>query len=177
MPEIMKKYPETQVYVAGNRITGEESLKKKILISSYGKYIKEQMKKYGIKDRVHFLGSQNAGQMKERYLKSNLFLSPSTIENSPNSVGEAMILGVPVVSSDVGGVHNLLKDTEEGFLYPTLSKEKLTEAVLKVFAMNGTEEQVKMCTAARVHARKTHDADTNYKRLLEIYADISKNNA
>ena len=88
-----------------------------------------------------------------------------------------MILGVPVVSSDVGGVHNLLKDTEEGFLYPTLSKEKLTEAVLKVFAMNGTEEQVIMCTAAGEHARKTHDADTNYKRLLEIYADISKNNA
>ena len=57
--------------------------------------------------------------MKERFLKSNVFVSPSTIENSPNSLGEAMLLGIPCISSDVGGVKNLLKHEEEGYVYQT----------------------------------------------------------
>ena len=173
MPEIVKKYPDTQVYVAGNKITGEESLKKKVLISSYGKYLKEQMKQYGVEEKIHFLGSLNAEQMKERFLKSNLFLSPSTIENSPNSVGEAMLLGLPVVSTDVGGVHNMLENGKEGILYPTTDTEKLADAICTVFAMNGKQEQKAMCSAAKEHAKKTHNADTNYARLLEIYKTIT----
>jgi hypothetical protein len=39
--------------------------------------------------------------------------------------------------------------------------------------MNGSEEQKTMCSAAKEHAKKTHNADTNYARLLEIYKTIT----
>ena len=42
--------------------------------------------------------------MCDRYLKSNLFVCCSAIENSPNSLGEAQLLGMPYVASFVGGV-------------------------------------------------------------------------
>ena len=171
--KVKEKYPSVKVYVSGNKINGEDSLKKKILIGSYGKYINKLIKENKLKDNIVFLGSLNASQMKDRYLKSNLYLSPSMMENSPNSVGEAMLLGMPLISSDVGGVKNLLVDKEEGFLYDSLDRDALLALIEKVFEMNGSEEQKNMGLKAREHALKTHDADTNYQRLLEIYTGIA----
>lgn len=173
MPGIIEKYPDTKVYVAGNKITGEESFKKKLLIGSYGKYILELIEKYNLSDRIEFLGSLDAQAMKERYLKSNVFVSPSLMENSPNSVGEAMLLSVPVVSSDVGGVRNLMNE-DEGYVFTSLDINGLTEAVCKVFEQNGSALQKEMCEKASAHARKTHNADDNFRRLKEIYGEIAK---
>ena len=52
---------------------------------------------------------------------------------SPNSVGEAMILGTPVVSSDVGGVKNMLTHNEEGFLYQHDAPYMLAFYVMELF--------------------------------------------
>ncbi len=95
------------------------------------------------------------------------------MENSPNSLGEAMLLSMPVISSDVGGVRDLMSD-EEGFIYPSLDEKALIESVKKCFAQNGSVAQKEMCEKAGARAHITHDADTNYKRLLEIYETISE---
>ena len=55
--------------------------------------------------------------MCEQYLKANVFVLPSAIENSPNSLGEAMMLGTPTVVSDVGGVKNMIDHEKEGYVY------------------------------------------------------------
>ncbi|MGN1147253.1 MAG: glycosyltransferase family 4 protein, partial [Lachnospiraceae bacterium] len=171
MPEILKNFPDTKVYVAGDVITRYGTLMEKIKIGSYGKYCLELMKKYNLAEKVVFLGRLNSEEMCERYLKSHLFLSPSAIENSPNSVGEAMLLGMPVVSSAVGGVANMLTDKEEGLLYPYQDVNKLADAVCTVFA---DEEQAKAYgERAREHALRTHDPGTNYRRLLEIYRELA----
>lgn len=172
LPEIKKACPDVKVYVAGNKITGEDSLKKRILIGSYGKYILKLIKDGDLKENVVFTGPLNAEKMKERYLKSNVFLSPSVMENSPNSVGEAMLLQMPLITSDVGGVRNLLNE-EEGYLYPSLDEKALVDAVIDCFSKNGSEEQKNMCAKAGKRSRITHDAKTNYKRLLEIYESIA----
>ena len=57
-----------------------------------------------MEDKIEFLGRLSAEGMKQAYLDANVFVMPSTIENSPNSLGEAMLLGVPCVAADVGGV-------------------------------------------------------------------------
>ena len=172
LPEIKKACPDVKVYVAGNKITGEDSLKKRILIGSYGKYILKLIKDGDLKENVVFTGPLNAEKMKERYLKSNVFLSPSVMENSPNSVGEAMLLQMPLITSDVGGVRNLLNE-EEGYLYPSLDEKALVDAAIDCFSKNGSEEQKNMCAKAGKRSRITHDAKTNYKRLLEIYESIA----
>ena len=126
--------------------------------------------------------------MKIRYLKGDVVVSPSIMENSPNSVGEAMILGVPVISSRVGGVHNLLEDGKEGILYEATNVQALSNAIIKVFdayefedssrmrPIRVKEEEIEAIRSYTVHAREhallTHNPDTNYYRLLEIYEDI-----
>lgn len=180
LPAIRKQYPETRVYVAGNSIIKDKSLKDRLKISAYGKYLKKLLKQLKLQDAVVFLGRLDAEQMKEQYLRSSLFVCCSSIENSPNSLGEAMILGVPCVSADVGGVATMLVDGQEGILYRGFSEEtsgQLTEnaanlanAVLKLW---GNEQAlVEYCENARNHARITHDGNTNYERLMEIYTEI-----
>lgn len=171
LPDILKRYPQTKVYVAGDVITRYNTLMEKIKIGSYGKYCLDLIKKQKLEDRVCFLGKLDSRKMCERYLKSHVFLSPSAIENSPNSVGEAMLLGMPVVSSAEGGVTNLLKDGEEGLLYPYQDLKALAEAVIRIFSND--EEAACLGNKAREHALRTHDPEINYRRLLEIYGELA----
>lgn len=177
MPEILRDYPKTEIFVAGNSIIksaaerGINGLKGKLKLESYGKYILQLMKETGTLSKVHFLGRLNAQQMKEQYLASHVFVCPSSIENSPNSVGEAMLLGMPVVCAEVGGVADILKDGVEGLLYPAGDVNRLAEAVKMVFA--GGERVQAYREAARVHAKNTHDPQKNYERLVEIYTEIA----
>ncbi len=187
-PAILEEYPDAKIYVAGNCITGDEGLTKKLKIASYGKYLRELMDKNGIQDKVIYLGNLSADRMKEQFLKCNVFVSCSTMENSPNSVGEAMLLGVPVVASDVGGVSNLMTDMEEGILYEATNTVALANAILKIFdayeyedpskmrPLRVKEEEVTKVRAfpvkARERAYETHNPAKNYRRLMEIYDEI-----
>lgn len=173
MALIKDKYPDMKLYVSGNKITGEDTLKKKILIGEYGKYLRGLMNKYSLRDKVVFLGSINANEMKERYLKCNVYVSPSLIENSPNSVGEAMLLSVPTITSDVGGVRNLLTEGEEGFYFKSTDYKQLAKKITEVFE-SPVEKLIEMGEKASNHARNTHDGDKNLSRLMEIYQIIAE---
>ena len=170
LPEIIEEFEETVVYVAGDVVTAYDSIKDKIKISGYGKFLLNQIKKKKLQDHIKFVGRLQSDAMCARFLKSHVFLCPSAIENSPNSVGEAMLLGVPVVASDVGGVHNLLDDGKDGFLYPKDKPKRLKDSILRIF--EDDKLAVLLSSNAKEHALKTHDPDTNYKRLLEIYREI-----
>lgn len=171
LPELIKEYPQTMVYVAGDVITADQTLKDKIKISGYGKYLLELIKKKGLEKHVKFVGSLHADKMAARYLKTHVFLNPSAIENSPNSVGEAMLLGVPVVASNVGGVHNLVTHGQDGILYTKGKQKEMLAAILRIFADD--KLALSLSTHAREHAKETHDAEKNYRRLVEIYHEIN----
>ena len=128
------------------------------------------MRRQHLESQIHFAGKLSGKSMKERYLSSHMFLSPSSIENSSNSVCEAMLLGMPVVSSAVGGVTSLLTHGEEGLLYTCKDTHALAEAVIKIFA---DDERAKaLGERARQRALRDHDPETNCRRLLEIYGEM-----
>lgn len=163
---IKDEYKDLRIKVAGQNII----LGNWINGSSYGLYIKKLIKKYGLDGRVEFLGPQNALQMRNQMLKCNVFVSPSTIENSPNSVGEAMLLGTPCISSDVGGVNDMLRRDEEGFVYPYDEYYMLAYYIKYVF---DCKEQIASVTKkAQEHARITHDPMINSSGVMTIYKEI-----
>lgn len=170
LPDIVEKYKDTVLYVAGDVITANSSLKDKIKLSGYGKYLLKQIKQKRLEEHVKFVGRLNSDKMCARLLKTHVFLCPSAIENSPNSVGEAMLLGVPVVASDVGGIHNLLQDGKDGLLYDRADPQQLKDAICSIFSDD--KLAMSMSSNARAHALRTHDPEKNYRRLLEIYNEI-----
>ena len=97
-------------------------------------------------------------------------MSPSTIENSPNSLGEAMLLGVPCISSDVGGVKNMLVHNLEGYIYQADAPYMIAYYVKKVF--NDANCALIISKNAKSHAGKTHNRDENLKILLKIYREL-----
>ena len=165
--DIKSFYPDVTVHVSGTDLSKSDHFNG----SSYGLYIMKLLKKYDLQSIVHFCGNLNAEQMKQEMLEANVFVSPSTIENSPNSVGEAMLLGVPVVSSSVGGVSDLLKDKEEGYLYQSDAPYMLAYYVMTLF--NDSDLCLKIGQAAKKRASKTHNYEKNLKDLIDIYNMIA----
>ncbi len=178
LPAILEKYPDTKVVVAGNNIVRGNSLKDIIKLSSYAKYLKALIRKNGLKDRIQFLGKLSAEEMKQKYLESHIFLCASTLENSPNSVAEAMLLGVPVVAGAVGGIPSMIEDKKEGILFEGENPRALSEAVLSLWDMekDGFKGSLteKISQAGILRAKKAHDPATNFNRLLEIYRTIAE---
>lgn len=170
---VKAKYPDVSVNVAGNSLVNYKTIKDKIKISAYGNYLRGCIKTLGLEDKITFLGKLSAEEMKEQYLLCNTFVCASSLENSPNSVGEAMLLGTPVVASYTGGIPSMMEHEKEGLLFEKGNAKALAEAIMRTWESYDT---VKTITQnAKVRACKTHDADENYHRLLEIYDCICKN--
>ncbi len=170
MPEVLTHYPEASVYVAGNDIVAHKSLKDIIKLSSYGKYLLKLIKDSNLESRVKVLGRLPAEEMKKQLLKSSLFICPSSLENSPNSLGEAMLLGVPAVAADTGGIPSMIKDGKEGLLYEAGNVKELTGCILR--AWEEKKETAQRAEAARDRALLAHDGERNFRRLLAIYQEI-----
>lgn len=212
--ELKKRYPDLQLRVAGNSLINYDTIKDKIKISGYGKYLRKLIKENQLDENVVFLGRLSAVEMKKEYLSCGVFVSCSANENSPNSLAEAMMLGVPCVASNVGGTPSVFTGGEDGILYEsgrqyedtinnicnskgieqnkqnidtirtteTTNKSNnyhrlqqnvtnLMQAVVTIW--ENPEETAAFCENARKHARKTHDREANYKRMVEIYAEIA----
>lgn len=163
---VSREYPDVTISVPGQSYLTVSPLRR----SAYQKYLADLTKRYGMENRITFLGKCTAEQMKAAYLEANAFVLPSTVENSPNSLGEAMLLGVPCVSADVGGVKNLLTHEAEGFLYQSTAPYMLAYHIRQIFAME--EKAAAMGQKARAHALHTHDPQQNLSDLLAIYEAI-----
>ena len=166
---LKKKYPDVSLTVAGNSvITGKGSRIPLFLkIGEYGAYLRKLIGKYDLWENITVAGSLGALQMKEQYLSANVFVCPSVIENSPNSLGEAMLTGVPVVASKTGGIPSMVTDGKEGMLVPPGDPEALAAAVTQMFrepVIAGIYGE-----NARARALVTHDPEKNTRRLFEIY--------
>lgn len=171
MPEILRKHPDAHLYTTGRDLL-HLTTKEKLLIGSYQVYLLKLIRQYKLEDHVSFLGSLSEQEMCNQYLKTNVFVSASTIENSPNSVGEAMLVGCPVVSSDVGGVKNMLEHGREGFVYQSSAPYMLAHYVNKIFEDDNLA--LEFSKNAREHANKTHNREINMNTLRNIYDEIVK---
>ena len=170
MPEILKKYPDAKLYVPGPGPFVQCKFKNLRHKTYYQVYLKKLITRYGLKDKIIFLGNLSAEQIKERMLKSNVYILPSSIENSPNTLGEAMLLGVPCIASDVGGVRNMANDKSEALIYPFEENYMLPFYVEKIFS--DIDFANRMSENAKLKAEKTHSVEENRLQLLKIYNKI-----
>ena len=169
MAEVRKVYPDATIAVTG-RSYRAGGWKERLRRGGYEAYLAKLTKKYHLEDAVRFLGDLGAEQMKQAFLEANVFVLPSTIENSPNSLGEAMLLGVPSVAADVGGVRDLMEDGTEGRIYQPGDVNALARHILELFSLEDRAEE--LGRMARAHARITHDPQRNLDALLAIYEEL-----
>lgn len=167
---LIKDFPDIKVRVSGHSIININTLANKLKMSGYSSYIIRLIKRLGLERQVEFTGPLSEDKMIAEYLNAHLFICPSSIENSPNSLGEAQLLGVPTIASYVGGVPDMIDHGETGLLYRFEEIEMLAECIRRIFtdttlAMNLSENGIKA-------AKKRHHQRENLNRMIEIYQQI-----
>ena len=167
---LKEKYPDIKLYVGGTNITDTSTLKAKIKLSGYGKYLRKLINKYELSENIIFTGLLDEKKMKEKFLKSNVFVLPSAIENSSNSLGEAMILGMPCVATNTGGTMDILEHNKEGLLYPYTEPAICAEYINRFF--ENDELAIKMGKNARKTAMERHNEKSNVEDTIKIYKTI-----
>ncbi len=164
--KLKEKYPDVLLSVPGNfKIDLPDST-----IHSYEKYIKKLINQYDVKDNIRFLPSLNPTQMVAEMMKSRVFYQYSCIENSPNSLAEAQILGVPCVASNVGGTSSYVEDGKDGLLFEVDNTDECAEKISELL------EKDELCLLLSKNGIKKseerHNVKANTEKLISIYKDI-----
>ncbi len=175
-PEEKRLEEDLQIYVAGTNIIRNGGRMDRLKRTAYGAYLLELIAKYHLEDRVHMLGRLDAAQMKEQYLLASAYVCCSACENSPNSLGEAMVLGTPVVASDVGGIPDMIGQ-DEAFMYSASSDDTLEQIAKRLKAalvncLTDPEESDRRAALAKVHGLENHDPERNRRQLMRIYEEM-----
>lgn len=163
-------YPTVQIRIAGPDILN--SFHSRLKLPGYYSYIDSLVNKLCLQENVIFTGSLDEWGMKEEYRRAHVFVSPSSIENSSNSIGEAQLTGTPCVASFVGGTPDLIRHGETGLLYRFEEYSMLAEHLKKIFDDDILAQH--LAENSRVAALERHDPDIIKTRMLEIYDQCSK---
>lgn len=88
----------------------------------------------GIAEHVRFAGRLERQAIAELYRDADLMLNASIVDNMPNAILEAYASGVPVVTTDVGGIPYIARDGETALLVPARDPRALAEAACRLLA-------------------------------------------
>ncbi len=168
--DLVKKYPTARLYTTGPDLAEVCSLRNLKHKTYYDVYLKKLIIRYGLQKHVAFLGNLDAEGMKHQLLKSNAFVLSSSVENSSNSLGEAMLLGLPCIASDVGGVRTFVRHEESGLLYPFDEPYMLANYLDLVFSDQTLAKT--LGSNAKKSVRQKFDAQNNAETLFAIYQSI-----
>jgi len=104
--------------------------------------------------QVTFVGAVPPEAMAAHYDAHDVYLNAPTIDNMPTSLVEAFACGLPVVTSDAGGIPHLVRQGDNGLMVPQGDPDALADAALRLFR----EPQL----AARLAATARRDVETRY---------------
>ena len=126
------------------------------------------IQRLGLLDTVTLLGGQDdiAGIM----AASDVFVLPSLSESLGNVLLEAMALGKPVIATSVGGIPELVRDHETGWLVPPRQPAALAEAVLQV--LRDPDGAARIATRGRDFVASRFAASHIASRMAEVYREV-----
>ncbi len=157
-PPILKHVPDLYYLIVGS--------------GDYAKTLLEKAGKSSVKDRIVFAGMRQ--DIPRLMYISRLFVLPTLTEALPTVVAEAMAAGKPVIASAVGGIPEMITDTESGLLISPADPEKLANAC--VYLLKDPEKIQMMGAGGRQIAnekfnirRQIHKIERVYQGLLDAY--------
>ena len=126
----------------------------------------------GLEDRVAFLGPLTQAALFEEYQRASVFALPCRVledgdrDGIPNVLMEAMACGVPVVSTGVSGITELLSDGENGLVVEPDRPAELADALHRLLKDPGLAQQ--LAAQGRVTVAERFDAATTAARMASL---------
>lgn len=135
--------------------------------------VEEVIKENKLEKRVKLLGFLNKDEMKETVRKCKFVVVPSIwYENCPYSVIETLCTGKPVIGADIGGIPELVKDNENGFIYKYDDVNALANKMKTLFEDDKLVK--KFSKQAKEIAKEQYSKENYYKKIMKIYDKVLK---
>lgn len=152
---IGEKFPEAELIVAG---FGSEEARLKKLASDL------RLK------NVEFVGRVEQDRMPEIYDRADVYLNSSVVDNMPLSIIEAFACGLPVVSTDAGGISYIVEDEKNGLLVKTEDFENLANKAIRL--LENQDLALELIKNARDECEK-YSAEKVKENWTEIYLRLA----
>ena len=130
---------------------------------------------YGIKAKdvnVCPMGTASKEELVDALCSSSCYVHTSYIDNSPNSICEAQILGVPVLATNVGGISSIVNNGIDGLLFPANAPYTAASLIKKVTSNKALSDT--LSSNAREGATDRHNPTNIGNRIVDIYETIIK---
>ncbi|WP_286861309.1 glycosyltransferase family 4 protein [Proteiniphilum sp. UBA5510] len=173
--DILKnKYPDIKLVAPFSLIRENSSRCVDLFISKdYDIFLKREIVSHGLERNVVLLKNLSSEEMANEYKKAHLFALPSFLENSPYSLGEAMMVGTPSVVSSVGGVTSIVKDETSALYFAPGDFVMMAYQIDRLFSDDMLA--LKISENARIIAEKRHNVEDIIDQYMSIYTDIISN--
>jgi glycosyltransferase involved in cell wall biosynthesis len=156
---VLDRVPDAKLLIAG---TGPERGR-----------IEEDARRWGVSQRLELTGHLSKAEMEARLGRAWVQAVPSLWhEPFPNVATEAMMRGTPVVASSMGGLPEIVKDGETGFLVPPRDPASLADALTAL--VTDRRQAERMGRAARERARSLFSMEKTVSRFERLYEKILK---
>ena len=163
MLAVKREFPDAKLRLAGEIGTR----------SGYDRFLRRTIAQGGLSGTVELVGYLDATALARELRRSHVFVTSSYVENSSNSLCEAMQVGLPCVATYAGGIPSLVEHGRTGLLLPTGDAPLLADAILRIFRDDGLA--CRLSQAARAEASDRHAPQRVISQLLSAYNEVTAN--
>ena len=168
---LKKKYPDIKLIAPLSSLKMDTSFLWDFLFAEdYARYLKKEILRLNLKDNIQTLDRLSAEEMATCFTEAHVFVLSSFIENSPNSLGEAMMIGTPTIVTPVGGVMSIVTDNESTLMFPSGDPALLAHQIDELFSNDNLAK--KLSKSAKSIAKKRHDITDATSQYVNIYKQI-----
>lgn len=144
-------------------------------LSEYQKFVIEKKERTTFDaNNVYILGFTKPDDLVDILCESTMYVHTAYIENSPNSLCEAQYLGLPVISTHVGGIETLLDGGKDGILVPANDPWQMANAILQL--SNNEQKMREYGNSGYQHSHNRHNPNNILNDLLKCYKSIIRMN-
>ncbi len=137
--------------------------------------IQKKINKEGVKN-IELIGFKQGDELLELIRNSSFVIVPSEwYENNPLTVIEAYANGKPVIASNIGGLPEIVRDYETGYLFEMKNTAQLKSVIDKASQISQPEYE-HLSNNARKFAEENFQEDNHYNKLMEIYTQAINEN-
>lgn len=132
----------------------------------------ENALKQQLPGNVEMLGPKYGDELFDLVKKAKFVCVPSECyENNPLTIVEAYSMGVPIIGSDLGGITEIIRDGETGFLFENKNCESISRCLGRAEQMS-KEEYISMSNAAYQFAQNRFSGERHYEQLMSFYKKV-----
>lgn len=170
---LKRDYSDVKVCFADSqRFMGDCGWTGHLRLNEYHRYLRKLVRDLKIQDNVEFFPSLSAGGVVAELEKAEIFCLPSLVENSPNSLGEAGMLGMPSVVTDVGGVTSMVRHEKDALIVPSADPACLAAAIGRLF--EDGDLRIRLGSSIRTSSIARHAPEKVLEGLMVAYRRVAK---